>query len=273
MEDTPVELEPQVVAELDQQSQPYIGRWNKLISNTNWDKGRIIYEWREALIEADAPAAEHSDEAWGRRVGGVSGQHVGRLRRVYHRFGEVHEKYEGLFWSHFQAALDWDDAEMWLEGAVQSDWSVSQMRQKRYETVGGQKPKAEDIVAAEDDEDFTPLSSDDTPANLKGEFDGPTGPRYDGPDFGDEDDGTSSTSNNSSAANSEDPDAEGEGVTLVRPFEDLPEMPDDLADAFDQLKLVIINHKRDQWADISLDDLLHCLDALKALAKAPPEDE
>ena len=30
----------------------YVGRWNRLVSTTNWEKGRIICEWREALRQA-----------------------------------------------------------------------------------------------------------------------------------------------------------------------------------------------------------------------------
>ena len=122
--ETPL-VDPQL---LDQTSLPFVGRWNQLVSNTNWEKGRIIHQWREALRESGAPATEYSDDAWSRRVGGVTGQHVGRLRRVYQRFGLSYPDYAGLFWSHFQAAIEWDDAEMWLEGAVQNGWSVSQMR-------------------------------------------------------------------------------------------------------------------------------------------------
>ena len=70
-------------------------------------------------------------------MGGVTPQHVGRLRRVFERFGETHDQYAGLYWSHFQAALDWPDAEMYLEGAVQNDWSVAQMRNERWEAMGG----------------------------------------------------------------------------------------------------------------------------------------
>ena len=62
-------------------SQPFVGRWSRLVSTTNWEKGRIIVEWRAALVSQGLPVAEYSDEAWGRLVGGVSGQHVGRLRR------------------------------------------------------------------------------------------------------------------------------------------------------------------------------------------------
>ena len=112
----------------DEASTPFLGQWNRLISTTNWEKGRIIAQWRAALEAEQLSIAEFSDDAWARLVGGVTGQHVGRLRRVFQRFGPVHERYAGLYWSHFQAALDWADAEMWLEGAVQNGWSVSSMR-------------------------------------------------------------------------------------------------------------------------------------------------
>ncbi len=124
---------------LDETSRPFVGRWNRLVSTTNWDKGRIIHEWRVALMSSEAASTEYSDDAWSRLVGGVSGQHAGRLRRVYDRFGDVYEQYEGLYWSHFQAALDWDDAEMWLEGALQSGWSVNETRRRRWETLGAIK--------------------------------------------------------------------------------------------------------------------------------------
>jgi hypothetical protein len=106
----------------DVASKPFIGRWNKLSSETNWEKGRILLEWRNALIAAKAPSSQYSDEAWANRVGLVTCQHVGRLRRVFERFGETHGEYPNLYWSHFWAALDWDDSELWLEGASQSRW-------------------------------------------------------------------------------------------------------------------------------------------------------
>ena len=30
-------------------TQQYVGRWNQLVSTTNWEKGRIIIQWRDAL--------------------------------------------------------------------------------------------------------------------------------------------------------------------------------------------------------------------------------
>lgn len=67
------ELSPELLA----LQQPFVGQWNGLVSTTNWEKGRIISQWRAALIEAGAPSTEYSDEAWASRVGGVTAPHVG----------------------------------------------------------------------------------------------------------------------------------------------------------------------------------------------------
>lgn len=253
-------------------SQPYIGQWQRLVSTTNWDKGRIIEEWRRSLIAQELPIGEYSDEAWGRLVGGVTGQHVGRLRRVYQRFGKSHDQFPGLYWSHFQAALDWQDAEMWLEGAVKSDWSVAQMRDTRWRTldqVEADRPRPEDVIAAETDEDFEPSrAADASPRGLSGEYSEITGPRAEDPDFGDAE---FSSSRDSSATDDYTP-ASHEPVELVRPFENLPDLPDDLADAFDALKLAILHHKTDNWRAISAEGTLRALDALKALVLAPSTD-
>jgi hypothetical protein len=250
-------------------SQPFVGRWNRLISTTNWEKGKIITEWRAALVSQGVHVTEYSDEAWSRLVGGVSGQHVGRLRRVFQRFGAVREQFAGLFWSHFQAAVEWDDAEMWLEGAKASGWSVAQMRTTRWETLGrveADQPRPEDVVTAETDEDFeTARGSEREGQPIVGEYAEVVGPKLDGPDFGDEFD--------AEAVNEEFESARGaettEEVELVRPFERLPELPDDLAEAFDAMKLAILRHKTDGWRDISAIDTLRALETLKALVQAP----
>jgi hypothetical protein len=256
-------------------SQPYVGQWNRLVSTTNWHKGRIIGAWRESLAAQGLAPSEYSDEAWARLVGGVTGQHVGRLRRVHARFGEVQEKYPGLFWSHFQAALDWNDAEMWLEGAVASGWSVARMRDQRWETLGqldSERPKPGEIVAAETDEDFEPArTKEPISGTIAGEYgDVQAGPRLEGPDFGDDAmdyPNTGKTGHDGQLA--EDGDGVSPAAPLVSPFEHLPEMPDDLAEAFDAMKLAILRHKRGGWAEISERDVLRTLDALKALVTAP----
>lgn len=271
-----------LTAELVAASQPFVGQWNRLVSTTNWDKGRIILEWRQALLAQEAIVTEYSDEAWGRLVGGVTGQHVGRLRRVFQRFGNTQVQYAGLYWSHFQAALDWTDAEMWLEGAVQQNWSVSRMREQRWETLGAistDKPRTEDVIASEQDEDFEPARNQPPEIAAKYEDvsgDASSGPRHEGSDFGDDVGGSSGTP---SSYADRDLSSSGEGTTkkepidLVRPFADMPELPDDLSDALEQFKLAILHHKTDGWKEVPLENVLRSLDALKALATAPsPEN-
>jgi len=268
-------LDPQQIVE--EASEPFVGRWNQLVSTTNWEKGRIISQWRDELAAADSPPTEYSDEAWGRLVGGVTGQHVGRLRRVYQRFGEVYETYDGLYWSHFHAALDWDDAEMWLEGAVQSHWSVSQMRKTRWETLDDQTPEPTEaeVVAGELDEDFEPALNSDPLANsisgvVKEVVGGPETKSKKKSDEGLE---SRKEKSNSSGASIYASDRVDETVPFVRPFENLAELPDDLADAFESFKLAILRHKADDWQQISRDDVLGSLDALKELALAPSMEE
>ena len=248
----------------------YLGHWNRLVSTTNWEKGHIISQWRRRLMEAGAPQQAYSDEAWSRRVGSVSGQHVGRLRRVYEQFGEVYPQYRGLFWSHFQAAVDWPDAEMWLEGAVQSGWSVAQMRAQRWEALGrpeSERPRDEGLSASEPDDDLGPAEDSSSPSSVVGSMS-----VVEGPDFGDE-----------SGASNPGGDGAGPGggaapwettdptspVEPLRPFEHLGKLPDDLAEAFETFKLAILAHKLTGWTAISCGEVLAALDALKQLAAAP----
>jgi hypothetical protein len=268
-------------------SQPFVGRWNKLISTTNWDKGRIIHDWRLSLISAGASSTGFSDDTWSRLVGGVTPQHVGRLRRVYARFGERREQFPTLFWSHFFAAVEWEDAEMWLEGAVQSRWSVSHMRRRRWEAVGGpesDKPRDEEIVSSELNEDMPTADERDEPVRGK-TTEIPVGPRHEGPDFGDEPSGASGDSvpfnvegrefaDNASGAASDDllaASTKRAAEPPVRPFANLPPLPDDLADAIERLKLVLLRHKADGWRDFSCADFCAVLEAMKELALAPSD--
>lgn len=259
-------------------SEPFVGKWNRLVSTTNWEKGAVIMEWRRSLIEEEAPASAYSDEAWSRLVGGVTSQHVGRLRRVHERFADVCNSYEGLYWSHFQAALDWEDAEMWLEGAVQNKWSISQMRNQRWEAMGADpriKPDDRDVITAEIDEDYEPLrgGSEEADEHSSEQFDGISGPTFEGPDFGDESDVSEAGAASDESAAVAIESSENSAPVTLRPFENLSDLPDDVTDAFDAFKLAIIRHKSAQWEEITLADLLASLDALKELAKAPLDEQ
>lgn len=257
-------------AKTNELSSDFVGRWTTLISTTNWEKGKIIYEWRDALMGSESPSSTYSDDAWAQRVGGVTPQHVGRLRRVYDRFGNSYESFSGLYWSHFLAALDWDDAEMWLEGATQSKWSVSQMRRTRWESQGGdpqQEPQETEIVSASVDEDFTPLAEVEEDASVQDDSRSVAeGPRDEGPDFGDESEPTAAD------GSTVDDDAlpwEGDaevGDPIESPFANLPSLPVDMAEALEQFKLSIIRHRSDSWSEVAQGDVLQAVDALRAFA-------
>lgn len=266
MTDLSPAAEPELSAAAVAASGPFVGRWNELVSTTNWAKGRLIAEWRDALCKSGAHVTEYSDEAWARLVSGVTSQHVGRLRRAHERFGEVREQYPGLYWSHFQAALDWDDAEMWLEGAIGNAWSVSRMRAARWETHGGAPDDgaATRVVEAQLDEDSYHALSGPPPEAKPREADG-----GDRPSFGDTPEADEQDAPFDAPVDAVEPAADR--APRVRPFADVAKLPDDVAEAFEQFKLVILTHKLTGWDAISRDDLVGALEALKALALAPSE--
>jgi hypothetical protein len=266
-----IELNAQAAPLVDATSASFLGQWNRLVSSTNWEKGRIIYEWREALVEAGVPAAEYSDEEWSRRAGGVTGQHVGRLRRVHERFAAAREQFAGLYWSHFQAALDWGDAEMWLEGAGQNDWSVAEMRRRRAETLGQLEAEAAEFATAESE---IALEEGADPAAVPSNAEPSRRPdaAFDADD----------SSRKKTHASTDDADGAEEGVgdeshmemateELRRPFAHLADLPDDLSEAFEAFKLGIVRHKLAGWTDVARDDVLAALDALRELTLAPAE--
>lgn len=266
-DDSALDLDDPKATEL---SSDFVGRWSELISTTNWEKGKIIHEWRETLMGNEAPVASYSDEAWSRRVGGVTPQHVGRLRRVFDRFGAEYGSYQGLYWSHFLAALDWDDAEMWLEGASRSKWSVSQMRRTRWESSGSDpssEPNENDVVAVTHDEDYEPLAEVDGEAGVQdGSRSVAEGPRAEDPDFGDEPDGDFSPADGENLADDDSLPWEDDSTPPDSPFANLPSLPTDFADALEQFKLAIIRHRADDWSEVEQTDVIKAIDALRVFA-------
>jgi hypothetical protein len=60
-------------------------------------------------------------------------------------------------------------------------------------------------------------------------------------------------------------------VESIRPFEDLPELPADLAEAMEMFKLSILRHKLDGWSQVAAEDVLLALAGLRQLVLAPAE--
>lgn len=256
---------------LSELANPFVGMWNQLISTTNWEKGRIVSEWRQALIESGAKSQQYSDEAWANRVGGVTAPHIGRLRRVHDRFVSTYESFEGLYWSHFLAALDWDDAPLWLEGASQEKWSVSQMRDRRWQSLGAvetDRPLTGDIVVVDTDEDVVmPAQGGGSTKEYGDEPGSSSGPMTERPDFGEEgeDELTSLSGSTAASAAPVFDDAVAGGESAVQPFSGLPELPDDLSDAVESLKLSILRHKTSGWNETDKETVQKYLNAISVM--------
>lgn len=251
-------------------AQPFVGQWNQLISTTNWEKGRIISEWRIALIDAGSDSSQYSDDAWSRRVGGVTAPHVGRLRRVFDRYGSTFATYDGLYWTHFLAALDWDDAPLWLEGAAQEGWSVAGMREQRWQANGAvdsQRPTSSQIVDVDTDEDVVmPAQGGGRTKAYGDEPSATTGKTYENADFGDEEE-LASVAGGAGLADPS-PGSDGASASNVQPFAGLPELPDDLSDAIEQLKLAVLRHKTSSWEQTDAATIQKYLDAMSVLISA-----
>ncbi len=274
------ELSTRPSRSLEDANRHFLGQWHRLVSTTNWEKGRIICQWRSALVTAGASPAEFSDETWSQQVGAISSQHVGRLRRVFERFGDVWKSYAGLYWSHFCAALDWDDAEMWLEGALHERWSISHMRTQRWQArVAAGLAREDEPPAGVSgpphpshgpwDDDYVPVDvpswSNDLPpetalvATTDEVRDPLTAVQRDASDDDDSDTvpgrevvGPPATLLSGSEA-------------LASRFKRPTGLPDDVAEALDSFAIAILRHQREGWREISPEQVVAALDELRRL--------
>lgn len=113
----------------DQDSEAAIIRQIKeSISTNNWNIGRLAALWTTAW------ARGRGDGDLGGMVG-MSGDQVGQRRRVWERFGGKTDTYQFLSWSHFYAALNWDDAESYLQWASDNQATVSELKAYRQAKV------------------------------------------------------------------------------------------------------------------------------------------
>ena len=263
----PPEKEPLI----DEIASEFVGFWNVLVSKTNWEKGKVVHSWRTKLQEAGLPRRVYSDEAIAQRIGGVSPQHVGRLRRVYERFG-AEPPLQNLYWSHYQAALDWDDADEWLQRASQEKLSVAQTRVARWEKYGPTlqtPPRDDDDSDLVVDEDVNP--SDDSNAPISGKPTKTTKEKDD--DLEPKNAAKKKTKKDDSASLGEFSGETEPWETEDRPkiltasvlgeLGALDELPADLLEAIDAVKVAILTRKVEQWPDVAPVHVASYLSVLK----------
>jgi hypothetical protein len=98
-----------------------IDRAQTAVSSSNWIVGECASKWTRKY------ARGRTDSDFGQMLG-LSGDQVFQRRRVFETFGDVYQGYEGLKWSHFYVALNWDDAPECLQWALEQDATVAEMK-------------------------------------------------------------------------------------------------------------------------------------------------
>lgn len=106
-----------------------IQRVKESISRNNWTIGECASQWTARYAKG------RTDDDFGAAVG-MTGDQVYQRRRVHDRFRGVSDTYRNLSWSHFYAALTWDDAEACLDWACENYATVSEMKAWRTAQTG-----------------------------------------------------------------------------------------------------------------------------------------
>lgn len=132
------------------------------LSSCNWTIGECASEWVKLY------ARGRTDADFGTAVG-LSADQIFQRRRCYEKFGATFSNFESLSWSHFYAALNWEDAPECLRWADDVHATVSEMKAWRRaqrgedlttaadpQTEGGNIPdESEDAEAAPPRDDVT----------------------------------------------------------------------------------------------------------------------
>ena len=102
----------------EHQFESFVSEAEQILAPTQWEIGRIASECKEVTGKTDAELGE--------RIG-LSRDQVQQRRSVWDRFGDDSDMYRNLKWSHFHAAMNWDDAAETLKTADRDDMTVAVM--------------------------------------------------------------------------------------------------------------------------------------------------
>ena len=102
----------------EHQFESFVSEAEQILAPTQWEIGRIASECKEVTGKTDAELGE--------RIG-LSRDQVQQRRSVWDRFGDDSDTYRNLKWSHFHAAMNWDDATQTLAIADRDMLTVRDM--------------------------------------------------------------------------------------------------------------------------------------------------
>ena len=93
----------------------------RAVSQCRWVVGECASKWTKRYSRG------RTDADFGLLVG-LSGDQIYQRRRVWESFADVRQEFSALRWSHFYAALTWDDAPECLQWAEEAGATVSEMK-------------------------------------------------------------------------------------------------------------------------------------------------
>lgn len=108
-------------SEITESEEDLISRAQHAVSQCNWSVGECACKWTQKY------ARGRTDADFAAMLG-LSADQVFQRRRVWETFADVHVDYRSLKWSHFYAALNWDNAPECLQWADENDATVAEMK-------------------------------------------------------------------------------------------------------------------------------------------------
>lgn len=117
------------LAVADESEESLIQTAQNAISQCRWIVGECASKWTQRH------ARGRTDADFGILVG-LSGDQIYQRRRVWETFSDVQSQFGSLKWSHFYAALNWDDAADCLQWADETQSTVAEMKAWRRATRG-----------------------------------------------------------------------------------------------------------------------------------------
>jgi hypothetical protein len=147
------------VSDVTESEEELISRAQVAVSQCNWSVGECAAKWTQKYARGRTDA----DFAL---LLGLSADQVFQRRRVWETFADVHVTYPSLKWSHFYAALTWDDAPECLQWADENQATVAEMKAWRRALRG------EDLTldAVDDEWGVAYVPSDAVAVKDPGEF-------------------------------------------------------------------------------------------------------
>lgn len=133
-----------------------IQRAQTALSSCNWEVGECAAVWTKRF------ARGRTDSDFANLVG-LSGDQVYQRRRVWETFADVEANYPALKWSHFYAALTWEDAAECLQWAQEIQATVAEMKAWRRAQRG------EDLTQAAAEEPYSLLLGETVAVKSPGE--------------------------------------------------------------------------------------------------------